>query len=661
MQVQTSFWVTVAGLVVVLSPSRGAAQPVAEAQTQLRQFVAAPTVTAVRSGAWSDAGTWAGGAVPGDRARVAIPAGVVVTVDREIATAYDWVRVDGTLRFRPDVSTMLVVETVVAIGRLEIGTAAAPIRPDVTARLIIRSPGQPIAPGDDPLDLTRGVIAMSSVSIYGSPVTEIVSLASLPPAGATTLQLDADPLGWKVGDELLVAPILHGLDEVVRITSVSGRTVGISPAVRYPRTNVPAPGLKVHVGHLTRNVTIATDSSQAGNKRLQGHVLLMGGGHQVHHVALNDLGRTRVQPVSDPIIRAGFRDPQLMMPCGLVEENARGRHSLRFHNPGPDSPLSIAEGVVVRAKRNYGFKVGIQNHSSYVAVRRAVVHQIDGSGILTEEGDERGEIRGSLVVHSIGSTVVLPATAEQCMKTYYPAIYSTRRADVGYRGNGIWLEGQQVDVVGNILAGHQNAGIEQDTSGLHARAPNLFEVRFPVRLLRGGDAWVPSQYKPDGMLPVSIPPGLITDNLLYGIGGIQTTSSKTAFGIKSGVDFDAFPLRPKTVIARNTAWNVVNCVDASASSETALADLTCIAGALPPGLATTTTRKGVNTAQQGGLEWAFTDVRINGFPSSSAFVPAPGSTFVNVTIDGRPYGTTTPPPPPPPAAPRPPTNVRVIR
>lgn len=632
--------VMAAGLVLPLTAGRVEAQPVALVHAELHEFVAAPTVTAVRSGAWSDGGTW-GGAVPREGARVAIPAGVVVTVDREVTTAYDWVRVDGTLRFQPDVSTLLLVETVVAMGRLEMGTVNAPIQPHVTARLMIRSAGTAIDHARDPLELSRGVVAMAPVWIHGSAKTEILALAALPEAGATTLQLETDPVGWRVGDEILVAPTVYGQDEVVRVTALSGRTVSIAPALQYPRTNVPRAGLKVHVGNLTRNVVIGTDATQAGTPALQGHVMLMGGSHRVAHAAFTDLGRTGVKPATDPILRPdGTRDPQLMPICRVTEENVRGRYAVHFHNPGPDSPLSVVEGAVVRVKRNSALKVGIINHSGYVAVRRSIVHQVDGSGLFTEEGNERGEFRDNFVVHSNGGGARLSQPRFPCLKNNYPVIKNARRHDLGGMGNGIWFQGKDVSAIRNILVGHNSAGIEMSGGSLSRFVDNTFEVRFPARLLRDGDAWLVAsgQYPKDGMIDLGGPILLWADNQIYAIGGTRNASSRAGIRLQSGLHNSSY--RPKDRLLRNLIWNVPKCVTASYSSRVAVEDLTCIGGAIHPMLANPRVvglGVGVTAHSQGGRDWDFVRVRIYGFTPGKELSPGANPTFQDVTINGDPY------------------------
>jgi hypothetical protein len=632
-------------------------------------FVAA--VKAQRSGSWSNLQTWPEDVgVPGERARVHIPSGITVTVDGEIATSYEWIRVDGVLRFAPDVTTKLVVETLVVMtGKLEIGTPTVPILPDIVARLVFRSDGKPIDHSRDPLELTRGLISMTPIFVYGSPKREISSLAVLPSAGATSLQLDVDPTNWKVGDEILVAPTIYDQDEVVKITSISGRTIGISPALKFTRTNVPAQPkvgppvvYKIHVGNFTRNVIIATDPSQAGNPKLQGHVMLMGGGHRIFNAAFNDLGRTLAVatrdgklvsvPVTDPLLLPdGTRDPQLMPLCKATEENPRGRYSLHFHSPGPMTPISIVEGVAVRVKRNAGFKIGIQNHSGHVAVRRAVVHQIDGSGLFAEEGNERGEYRDSLVVHSLGSGVSKPVVPDApCASKYYPEIFHRRRHDMGHRGAAIWLQGGQVDVIGNVFAGHLQAGVDHSAAGLDKRLNNTFHVVFPIPGLKE-DWWLNATtygdqlYDALGIVPINVPPLTITDNVIYAIGGPRGGDNAAFVLDNAGLRLQDFRPRPKNLFARNLAWNVQNCFKAGYSNWGRIEDLTCLAGDVHPGFAVygdTLRREGVNTRQQSGHFWDFARVRVNGFSSNLSgkdwrLLPGPGATFTDVTVDGQPY------------------------
>ncbi len=632
---------------LAVSPTPVQTQSVDIVHQQLHAITAQPDVTAVQSGNWSSPATW-GGAVPAERARVAIPEDLTVTVDGEIPTASDWIRVDGTLRFRPDVNTRLIAETIVVMGHLEIGTDAEPIQ--ARARIVIRSLGKAISHDADPLELTRGLIAMSPVSIVGLPKKEISALVGLPGKGATGVTLEADPAGWQAGDEMLVAPTLWGQDEVVSVDTIVGHAVTFKQALKFTRTNAPAdPKVRVHVGNLTRNVIIQTDPGQAGNPALQGHVMLMGGGHRVRYAAFLDLGRTLLTPVTDPLILPdGTRDPSLMPLCGVTEENIRGRYALHFHNPGPGSDPSLVEGAVIRVQRSKKIKIGIQNHSAYVIARRNIVHQVDGSGLFAEEGDERGEFTGNMVVHSEGSE--LPKSPqpnnEVCQRLNYNEIWHRRRVDIGHRGAGIWLQGAgNVVVSGNIIAGHAHAGIDHKAQGLNARKNNTYAVLVRPAHLRDGSLWVHLRLgafdDAIALLSVSLPPLRITDNQVYAIGNANRNGDKSAFVSDSmGLQMAKWPQRPKNLIARFLAWNVGKCISVEYSDWGRLEDVTCIGGFQYPKSRQAnypSVHSGIQTRAQNGRYWQYERVRIEGFGAGYEFIPSDGSTFHDVTINGQPY------------------------
>ena len=77
------------------------------------------------------------------RARVLIPHGVDVEVNRVVWRRIDTIRVDGTLSFDATRNTELKVDTLVVSsqGTFQMGTAAEPIAAGVRARLLFTSDG----------------------------------------------------------------------------------------------------------------------------------------------------------------------------------------------------------------------------------------------------------------------------------------------------------------------------------------------------------------------------------------------------------------------------------------------------------------------------------------------------------------------------------------
>ena len=69
------------------------------------------THVATASGDWSSASTWQGGRIPDQGSRVLIPEAHSVTLDRELASELEWLRLNGELRFATDRDTELSVDT----------------------------------------------------------------------------------------------------------------------------------------------------------------------------------------------------------------------------------------------------------------------------------------------------------------------------------------------------------------------------------------------------------------------------------------------------------------------------------------------------------------------------------------------------------------------
>ena len=103
--------------------------------------------------------------------------------------------------------------------------------------------------------------------MHGQDKTSWLELATHPNAGATQFVLKSAPIGWELGDKLVVAgtdPITNASinntqefekDEIVTITSISGNTIGFTPAlVRDHKAPTQATDLEVHVANMSRNI-----------------------------------------------------------------------------------------------------------------------------------------------------------------------------------------------------------------------------------------------------------------------------------------------------------------------------------------------------------------------------------------------------------------------
>jgi G8 domain len=574
------------------------------------------THKAVISGAWSNPQTW-GGALPGTDARVIVPVGLTVTVDGQFGTPMFWVRVDGTLKFATNVNTSLTADSVFVNhgGRLEMGTALAPVQADKTAELIIKARnGNPIDHSWDPLELSRGLIAESPIEIHGAPKTSWTSVTASLDNGTTKLVLDDAPSGWRTGDTVVLTAPVYDQDEVFSIVSVNGATVTLNRPITYARVP-PKKDLALHVA-----------SADAGSLTLQGHVMLMEGGHEIRYAGFYGLGRTTIAPVTDPLIVNGVRDPSLMPNCGASAENVRGRYSVHFHMAGPESEQSLVKGTVVSVARGAGLKIGYINHSSNVSFRDNVGYQIDGSTFYTEEGDEVGEFVGNLAIHSEGSNNPSDGQpAITCMKKNHPDVFNRRRSDLGHRGHGYWIHGGGVDVIENVAAGHGSSGFEFWSRKLNHNAKDTYNVEFPVALLRDGGAWA----APKTYLDPTAVPGLFRDNVAY-VTSSQKHARKAALSVHyHGLhQWKQFPASPKNVIDGFLGWNTINGMVTSYAGWFELRNIEFIGGIFP----VSAKGMGMKLSTQGGNNMDLLNVFLNGFKIPLNVGVA--STCSNVIADG---------------------------
>lgn len=146
------------------------------------------------------------------------------------------------------------------------------------------------------------------------PETKWTKLTSIAKAGDTNITV-LSTLGWKVGDQLVVAPSYSSPDqhEKVTITAIDGQTVTITPALRFGHYGAPGITLenfvgtldtRAAVGHLTRNIKIVSGqdagwgyhliaygfhdgvSLKAGSLILQGVELYEGGQYDTEKSAI---------------------------------------------------------------------------------------------------------------------------------------------------------------------------------------------------------------------------------------------------------------------------------------------------------------------------------------------------------------------------------------
>lgn len=278
---------------------------------------------------------------------------------------------------------------------------------------------------------TGMVVQGGTFRMEGTPKTAIGRLAAEVLAGSSSLSLAFDPLGWVVGDRILVLDsrdyfasaygALAGTPrpEICTVAAVAGRTVTCTQpfTIEHPgaRSCVDdaCSGYKVEwyppVGNLSRSVTIRS----VNPKGVRGHIMFtMGADVTLRYVDIDGMGRTTNDPL-DPVT------------------NAKGRYALHIHFL--DRPARI-EGNVVEHASKWGPTV---HHSNGSILRDNIAFDTWGAGFMTEDGTERDNVfehNLSVLVNGTGQRGDERSTA----------------GEFGVNGSAFWFNGPFNITRGNI-------------------------------------------------------------------------------------------------------------------------------------------------------------------------------------------------------------------
>ena len=409
--------------------------PHGEHRAALALFPAsAATHRAVRAGDWSDPGTWSAG-VPAAGAAVLIPAGVAVTLARPLAPALAWLRIEGTLRFASNAETRLRAATVLIpeTGRLEIGSAAAPIEADHTARVEL-TPRTAAARAADPYDISGGLVSLGQVQVYGADRASFVLPARAAARGQQRIPLAEPARGWRRGDALLFPASRPGAtDERRTLAAVSPdcREITLDRALDSDHGAAPGVDAQVPVGNLTRNVVFTSADPAA-----RAHLMFMT--HEGVHLSgalFLELGRTQAA-------RAHTLANNDAAGHVTLGDNPIGRYPVHFHLR--QGACAQREPLVFRGNAIVGGpKHGLVNHGGNVLAEDNVTYDLAGSHFFSENGSEIGAFRHNLAVYSRGSG----DTIRSREAVFY----------FGHGGHGFWAQSPAVVIEGNYAFHHADA------------------------------------------------------------------------------------------------------------------------------------------------------------------------------------------------------------
>ncbi|MEM9082364.1 MAG: G8 domain-containing protein [Planctomycetota bacterium] len=458
----------------------------------------AEDAAAVQSGAWSDQATW-GGQLPAMGESILIPAGVTVIYDvnddndRQGAdtTRFHTIRVDGRLAWQADTSTRLYVDTLFSspTGEIIIGDELQPIAPGHTAEIVIIA-DTPMDPLFDRELLGRGFIPHGMTHITGAEKTPHAALAGDAFQGSTVLELREPPIGWRVGDQLVLGGTSYDpngsdtdntrfRDEVLVIEAIDGRFVtfaNTAPGQTGLRWDHVRPSgrffsnedLTLYVANLTRNVVFRSEldpqSPEVTDGRLvPGNVMDVRRGHQMamhnadqeyRNAAFIDFGRLNKEHfIDDPATNVDG--------TAGTNTNTRGRYVIHLHRnlPRNNQPVdfetcspSIISGCVAWGSPGWG----IVHHDSYAIIEDNVVFDVLGAGFVQEAGNEIGTWRNNISIKTTGDS-----NPDLTVEPFGDGYKRVTNFDFGFNGEAYWIQGaSQVEFIDNIAISAAGGGVD---------------------------------------------------------------------------------------------------------------------------------------------------------------------------------------------------------
>lgn len=356
---------------------------------------------------WDNPDTWQLARVP-DRNSLVIIDGHVRIRDQSAIARSIGIYPGGKLTFASDTNTQLQTADLMVLdgGTLEIGTGNIPIGSAARAEVIFRD--LPFDSADTEQHL-RGLLAINGVvRVFGSGLSDVYLRSAVEPAqgdASITVNQSARAAGWRVGDSVIVpgsrqCPRASGTcsseSEDRRITDLSadGLTITLDEPLDFShpgaRNHAGALEFMPHVINKSRNVVFRSENPNG----VRGQLLFHGRADvDLRYAEMRSLGRTNIQD--------------------LGPANQKGRYPFHAHHLiGPVTAQSngyqftFIGNVVDFGEENtqQDRKWGLSIHGShYGLIERNVVDHASGAGIVTESGEEMGNMfRSNFVVRVIG-------------------------------------------------------------------------------------------------------------------------------------------------------------------------------------------------------------------------------------------------------------------
>jgi cell migration-inducing and hyaluronan-binding protein len=234
--------------------------------------------SAVKSGRWSDAATWADKRVPAAGAAVTIGKDMDVVLDASTAPLHG-LTINGKLSFANNKDLELTTEWIMLHGELEIGTEKSLHTRKATITFTNDVKDEDISGVGGTNDkVDRGIMLMGgTLNLHGDRQNTWTKLADTANAGSTSIQV-LNAAGWRVGDEIVLASTDFDPRQAERrtISAIRGNTITMDKKLDYMHFGKITYDVdeRGEVSMITRNIKLQA-SADAEQSFYGGHVMAM--------------------------------------------------------------------------------------------------------------------------------------------------------------------------------------------------------------------------------------------------------------------------------------------------------------------------------------------------------------------------------------------------
>lgn len=489
------------------------------------------TVSAVKSGNWSDPTLWSTGAVPGADATVDLGTHFV-TYDIASTVKIKHIHNGEGGIFERAPGSVLWVSTQIFHGIYLEGEADAPIpgtNPTQTIYWYSDAPGQTVK---------YGLVCMGPARLRGETKKHFLNAANNLTVGAATIQLiDVAVSNWKVGDEICIAatesaatsttdPTYTGptsftgswngsegtqtqtqgfktsQDEPRTITAINGDIITLSAPLAYNHmvysTTLPrgqSVTVRPYVVNFTRSIQHRAEVASNVLQQRPHMMFMHSDDVDIRYVDVLNFGRTSTDP-SLYVPTASGGKTVLLNGVDLADtNNVRGRYGLHIHGTGAffGRKMVVIQGIVVRGQNGPSLTAipvpgwGITQHNSRAAIEDCITYNVRGAGIVSELGNEIGQWVNNISIWNRGDG----------FKTSWSSRQETHTNHNGHMGVAYENQSRGILQQQNVaVSSHFGWMFHQQNTNQVARVPDKFSLRFKDPFTQGGKqgftSWTPN-------------------------------------------------------------------------------------------------------------------------------------------------------------------------